>query len=134
MSNPVTAGTARRESQDMHLVFGSGGTKAILAGAGAVLAIHTTGLKSWRSIGGASGGSIIAALFARDVSVKQVLHLACETDFSKLVTARTGLVGRLWAFLRKYRYEKVRPVKGVFSHESLRQLVDRYVPAWPERL
>lgn len=47
-----------------HLVIEQGGTRALVTGMGATLALRAAGLKSWSTIGGISGGSIPAILMA----------------------------------------------------------------------
>ncbi|HEY9784439.1 MAG TPA: patatin-like phospholipase family protein [Candidatus Obscuribacterales bacterium] len=121
----------RRVVGELSVVFGSGGSKAVLAGAGAVLAFHIGELKTFRTIGGVSGGSIPAALFAGGTDAATMLSQALQTDFSQLLTPSTGLIRRLLALLSKYRYEQTRPAKGVFSTEVLGRYIDGYVPRWP---
>lgn len=115
-----------------HVVFGSGGTKAILAGVGASLAFHVAGL-SFKTIGGASGGSVPAALLANGTPMREVIRIIIDTDLNELLTARTGLLCRIWALLNKYRYEIRRPVKGIYSVRKLARFVDEKVPSWPQR-
>ncbi len=116
-----------------HLVFGCGGSKAILGGCGAVIAFRMCGLDHWKTIGGVSGGSVPAVLYAQGFDTKTLLQLAIQTDFNSLLTPRTGKLGQLWALANKYRYEKTLPIKGVFSTHKFATFVDMNVPAWPEK-
>ncbi len=118
-------------SDSYHVVFGSGGSRAALGGAGAILAFHMTGLTRWKTIGGASGGSIPAAFMAAGIDAKTVLHLITETEFTSLLTPKTGFLRRLYAILMKYRYERSRPSKGVYSSDRLGAFIDMRVGQWP---
>ncbi len=69
---------------NLHLVCGSGGTRAFLTGAGAILACDTAGVKKWDSIGGVSGGSIISALYAGGMSAPQLVEEVIGYDFATL--------------------------------------------------
>ena len=117
-----------------HLIFGCGGSKAILGGCGAVLALRLSGLNHWKTIGGVSGGSIPAALYARGLDSKTLLQLAIQTDFSSLLTPRRGKLGQLWALINKFKYEVTLPTKGVFSSHKLANFIDIAVSDWPNQL
>jgi predicted acylesterase/phospholipase RssA len=127
------AGPDRQVSPGLHVVFSSGGSRAILGGAGAILAFHVSGLNNWQTVGGVSGGSIPAALLADARHPREVLRLTTETDFNSLLKPYTSWLGRLFALLLKYRYERLLPRKGVFSWEPLRHFVDAKMPQWPDR-
>lgn len=114
-----------------HVVFGSGGSKAILGGAGAIAAFEVAGLKDWASIGSASGGSFPAAFLASGKTSAELLRVVVDTDFSKLLRAKTGLWRRLLALLLKYRYELTRPERGVYSSAPLSVWVQQQVGHWP---
>lgn len=90
-----------------------------------------TGLTRWKTVGGASGGSIPAAFLAAGVDAKTVLHLITETDFTSLLTPKTGIVRRILAILNKYRYEKTRPSKGVYRSDRLGAFINSRVGEWP---
>ncbi|HEY9774712.1 MAG TPA: patatin-like phospholipase family protein [Planktothrix sp.] len=114
----------------LHAVFGSGGTKAVLAGTGAVLAFSVAKLP-WDSIGGASGGSIPAGVLAHGAAPREFLRHVVDSDFQRLLLPQTGFVGRLLALLRKYHYESTRPRKGAYGTRLLRRFVNGIVPCWP---
>lgn len=128
-------GPPRSELQPdgLHVVFGSGGSKAILGGAGAILAFEVAGLRDWVSIGSASGGSLPAAFLASGKPTKEILRVVVDTDFSKLLKPRTGIFRRLLALLMKYRNEITRPERGVYSSGPLSAFVENYVGDWPAR-
>lgn len=126
-------GSRESPSKDYHLVLGAGGSKAILASTGAIAAFELCGWNQWKTIGGVSGGSIPAALYANDTRAKEIVWLALNTDFSKLLEPRVGPLRRLFAILRKYRYEITLPEKGVYSAEALQRFMDISVPHWPEQ-
>lgn len=118
---------------ELNVVFGSGGSKAVLAGAGAIIALELAGLKNYATIGGASGGSIPAALLASGADAPTILSHALQTDFSSLLTPKTGKLGQLLALLMKYRYEQTRPEGGAFSSEKLGAFVSAIAKSWPEK-
>jgi len=118
----------------LHVVFGSGGTKTLLAGAGAVLAFDVGGIDQLETIGAASGGSFIASILARKLPPKRFLPEMIDTDFAKLLAPRVCALSRLLALLNKFRHEQSRPRRGVYSVKALRHKVNALVPTWPERL
>ncbi|MBA3856886.1 MAG: hypothetical protein C0507_08250 [Cyanobacteria bacterium PR.3.49] len=121
------------EMGELNVVFGSGGSKAVLAGAGAIIALQLAGLKHFATIGGASGGSIPAAFLASGADATQILSHALQTDFTSLLTPKKGKLGQLLALLMKYRFEQTRPENGVFSSEKLGAFVTSVSKTWPEK-
>jgi predicted acylesterase/phospholipase RssA len=121
----------RRSPRRLHVVFGSGGTKAVLAGTGAALCFHVSGLTDWETIGAASGGSIPAGVLAAAIPARVFLHELLNTDMERLLEPNTHLIGRLLAILSKYRHERVRPRRGAYSNRRLRKFLNRLVPNWP---
>jgi predicted acylesterase/phospholipase RssA len=115
----------------LHVVFGSGGTKAVLAGAGAALAFNISGLHNWETVGAASGGSIPAAVLAAGLPPRQFLRTLLETDIESLLKPNTGFLGRLLAILRKYHFEQNRPRRGAYSSKDLRRFINALLPQWP---
>lgn len=118
--------------RELHAVFGSGGTQALLAGTGSLLAFHAGGLTKWTSVGGASAGSMPAVLLAAGVPPNEFLSHVLETDFQKLLKLKSTPVGLLFALLRKYYYEVTRPAMGVYDPSLLREFIDTIVPVWPK--
>ena len=133
MVNHIQAGTDRHAAAGLHVVFGSGGSRAILGGAGAILAFHVAGLNDWQTVGGISGGSIPAALLADSRHPREVLRLTTETEFSSLLSPYTTWLRRMIAFMFKYRHERNLPRRGVFSGEPLRMFIDKQLPHWPDK-
>ena len=123
----------RKSPRRLHVVFGSGGTKAILAGTGAALCFHVAGLTEWETIGAASGGSIPAGVLAAAMPPRLFLRELLNTDMDHLLEPNTNAIGRLLAILRKYRHERDRPRRGAFSNRRLRKFLNRLVPSWPAK-
>jgi hypothetical protein len=129
----MTQGTDPRSLvADMHVVFGSGGSKAILLGTGAVLGFHVLDLKKFKTYGCASGGFVPASLMAAQQEPAQFLAHVIERDFDSMLTPRVGWLMRLISVFRKYHYEKTRPVWGVYATDKFQKYVDGAVPVWPE--
>jgi predicted acylesterase/phospholipase RssA len=125
--------TPHRSNDGLHVVFGSGGSKAILGGAGAILAFEVGGLRNWLSIGSCSGGSLPAVFLASGQPAPEVLRKVIDTDFSRLLKAKTGLFWRLVALLFKYRHEVKRPERGVYNGTPLQDFVHNNIGEWPAR-
>lgn len=123
----------RGSPNEFHLVLGAGGSKAILASTGAIAAFELSGWNNWKTIGGISGGSIPASLYANGTRAKEIVWLALNTEFRNLLNPRVGPLRRFWALMRKYHYEAVLPTTGIYSPEPLRRFVDTTVPKWPEK-
>lgn len=117
---------------EFHVVFGAGGSKAILGAAGAIVAFDKCGFTKFATIGGVSGGSIPAALFAHGISAKELLKLSIGADMTKFLIPKSGWLSRIWALLSKYRYERTLPLKGVYSGKPIQELIDEEVPTWPD--
>lgn len=133
-TKPHTDEVKRSSASNFHLVLGAGGSKAILASTGALAAFELCGWNDWRTIGGVSGGSVPAALYAHETKAKNLVWLALNTDFSELIAPKVGWLRRLWAICRKYRYEITLPEKGIYDPEPLKRFINISVPKWPDAL
>jgi predicted acylesterase/phospholipase RssA len=131
MSPNTDAGIPARTSGELHLVCGSGGSRAILGSSGAILACHLAGINNWQTLGGASGGSIPTLMLAGGVHPTKIVRYTIETDFASLLTRHGSLFQILLAYFMKERYEKTRPRRGVMGSEKVGEFVESFVPAWP---
>ncbi|MCB9466847.1 MAG: patatin-like phospholipase family protein [Candidatus Obscuribacterales bacterium] len=131
---PVEDKRSSDSASNFHLVLGAGGSKAILASTGAIAAFELCGWNDWETIGGVSGGSVPAALYAHGTRAKELVWLAHSTDFSELIKPKVGWFRRIWAICRKYRYEITLPEKGIYDPEPLRRFINISVPRWPDNL
>jgi len=118
-------------TSEYHVVFGAGGSKAILGAAGAILGFEMCGFNKFATIGGVSGGSIPGALYANGVSAQELLQLAIGADMTKFLIPKTGWLSRIWALISKYRYERTLPIKGVYSGTPIQELIDEEIESWP---
>jgi predicted acylesterase/phospholipase RssA len=120
-------------SPSKHLVCGPGGTKAYLSGAGAIAAFDFAGLKSFKTIGGVSGGSIPSLLLAAGVDPAKIVRDSIELDFSKLLVQTDTLGNALKHRLpRRDRRNGKRIRDGLVSSHGLGRLLEQVVPEWPE--
>lgn len=132
MSNNAEAkAPALPTATELHLVCGSGGSRAILGSSGAILACHLAGISDWRTLGGASGGSIPTLMLAGGVHPTKIVRYTIETDFSSLLTRRGSMLRILIAYLMKDRYERTRPRRGILSSEKVGAFVESHVAVWP---
>jgi predicted acylesterase/phospholipase RssA len=115
-----------------NLVCGSGGSRAILGGSGAILTCHLAGIRNWQTIGGASGGSIPTALLASGMSPAELVRCAIDIDFASLLTRKASWFRLMIALMLKYRYDETRPVKGVFGTRRMEDYINSRIPAWPK--
>lgn len=127
VGNPAPAAAL----QDHNLVGGAGGSRAILATSGAILACHQAGLANWNSLGGASGGSIPTVMLAAGVHPTNIVRMTIDLDFASKLTRHGSLVKVLLAYIMKDRYEKTRPRKGVLASDKLGEFIDSLAPTWP---
>jgi len=116
----------------LHLVCGAGGSRAILASAGAVMATRFAGITEWQTIGGISGGSIPAVALAAGIDPRELMQLTVDVDFSSLVPRHATPLSTVLAFILKDRFEYTRPRKGVLGSENLGKFIDSLVPTWPK--
>lgn len=119
------------QTSEFHVVFGAGGSKAILGATGAIVAFEMCGFNKFATIGGVSGGSIPAAFYANGTPAQELLQLAIGADFTKFLIPKSGWLSRIWALLSKYRYERTLPLKGVYSGKPIQELIDETVTSWP---
>lgn len=130
--NDVSLG---RNPAHYNLIVSSGGTRAVLAGAGTIVAGHLAGIE-WGTIGGVSGGSIPTALLASGTPAPQLLRHAMAVDFSRLVDWEGGLCKSILAFATKDYHEHVRnrPATGILNTEKLGAFIDSHAnQTWPEK-
>lgn len=116
-----------------HLVFGAGGTRAFLNGAGSTFACYLAGIYNWTSIGGVSGGSIPALLAAGGVHPREIVRHAVNTDFSDLLVQHDtfGNMLKQRLFRRKSAGRLLR--HGIVRSEGLGNYLERIVPEWPDK-
>ena len=132
MANNTNSPAPTTPERELHLVCSSGGSRAILASAGVLLACEQAGVKRFKSIGGVSGGSIPTALYASGLSAKECVSQAMEIDFASLLTRRASFFKILLAYFMQSRNEKVRPVNGVLTSEKLADFMEGFHEGWPE--
>ncbi len=120
------------ETANLHLVCGSGGSRAILASGGAILGLHRAGFTNWRSIGGISGGSIPSLFLAHGYTPEELVKLSIEIDFSSLLTRRKNIILTFLAFLLKERLAQTRPRTSVLTSEKMSTFIEDRVPVWPD--
>ncbi|MCC7530767.1 MAG: patatin-like phospholipase family protein [Candidatus Melainabacteria bacterium] len=124
-----------------HLIIEQGGTRALVTGMGATLALKVAGLKSWSTIGGISGGSIPAILMASKLNPLSSLERILACDFSQLFQP-SAKVGTDPAAAHAARREGERvPAhkwvarmlrKGMMHTDKLGELIEKEVKVWPE--
>ncbi len=132
MSPQTNGPAAASASAEFNLVCGSGGSRAILGSSGAILACHLAGISNWRTLGGASGGSIPTALLAAGVHPTKIVHLTIELDFASLLTKHATLLQIFIANFLKDAYEMSRPARGVMGSEKLGKFIENFAPVWPK--
>ncbi len=114
-----------------HLVFGSGGTRAFLNGAGATFACHLAGVSNWSTVGGISGGSIPALLTASGMHPTEIVRHAVKTDFSELFK-QTDTLGNMLR-TRMFRRNRRSMRHGIVSSLGLGTHLESVVSAWPDK-
>jgi predicted acylesterase/phospholipase RssA len=127
MSKPARTHRAR------HLVFGAGGTRAFLNGAGAMFACYLAGAYSWESIGGVSGGSIPALLTAGGIHPREIVRHSVNTDFSELLEQHDTFGNMLkQRFLRRRSAGRLLR-HGIVRSAGLGAYLESVVPEWPDK-
>lgn len=142
-------GSSADSGPDKHLLISSGGSRAILAGAGVILISDFAGINTWKSVGGISGGSLPSVMVAAGMDAKTTVMTALDIDFASLLNRRGSMLKIFFAYLMQSRYEKTRPRFGVLSSEQVGDFVEDIVakysgekkptknsgviPVWPRR-
>ena len=129
----ATSSATRLASENLHMVCGSGGSRAILASAGFIYGLHKCGVADFRTVGGVSGGSIPSLMYAAGIKPGKMVQLAVDIDFSSKLTRRGNIVQMFLAFLLKERLAQTRPRNAVMGSEKLVAFLDELVPVWPEK-
>ncbi len=127
-SQPAPAEAAKK----LHLVCGSGGTRAFLSGAGAISAFDFAGLNDWETIGGVSGGSIPTLLLASGATPARIVAQAIDIDFSRLLVQTDTLSHAIKTRLRLRRRTLRRVREGLVSSHGLGRLLEHVVREWPK--
>lgn len=122
---------------EISTLYGSGGSRAIGAAAGSMMALHLIdlvcpGLIRVKSCGGISGGSLIAAMYSGGVPVPIIVDYAMETDYQSLLTRHGSYLRFLSASLRQRVYQETRPCVGVLNPDKLRLFTERIVGDFPK--
>lgn len=120
-------------SDDLHMVCGSGGSRAILASAGFIYGLHKCGISDFGTIGGVSGGSIPTVMYASGMKPGKMVQMAVDIDFSSMLSRRGSILQMFMAFLLKERLAQTRPRNAVLGSEKLESFIDSIVPVWPEK-
>jgi predicted acylesterase/phospholipase RssA len=135
-----TAREIAMKDKGLDLVLSAGGSRAILGGAGALIAIvqvlgsvemRMRSGTMWNSIGGVSGGAIPAALYAAGYSAKETLQMAIAIDFSSKLVRHGSVLQILFAYFMQGRFERTRPRTGVLSSEPFGEWINGIIPGWP---
>lgn len=116
-----------------HLVFGAGGTRAFLNGAGSMFACHLAGQFEWESIGGVSGGSIPALLTAAGIHPREIVRHAVNTDFSELLEQHDTFKNMLLQRFMRRRSKRRMLRQGIVRSVGLGAHLEEVVPEWPDR-
>lgn len=117
--------------QSIHLIGGPGGSRAILAVSGMLLALKYLGFDRYATIGGISGGSLPLRLLAGGMSVGQIVENAVELRFLDLLDADETMSAVMADHYRKGRYRGQRPAKGLYRSEKLGDWVNSFCGDWP---
>ncbi|MBX9572437.1 MAG: patatin-like phospholipase family protein [Candidatus Obscuribacterales bacterium] len=94
-----------RDKSDFELAISSGGATSALAGAGTLLACELAGIRSFRRIGGVSGGSLVTVLRSLGVPNVELVKMALTTEFSDHLCLKHGIAGALKALRNFGRVE-----------------------------
>jgi len=121
--------------QSIHLIGGPGGSRAILAVSGMLLALKYLGIENYVTIGGISGGSLPLRLLASGMSVKQIVETAIDLRFLDLLDADAKISAVMADHYRSGRYKGQRPAKGLYRSEKLGDWVNSFSldGDWPQR-
>lgn len=121
----------RQGTPKLHLVCGSGGSRAFLTNSGALLALRLAGMEPFHTIGGVSGGSLATLLAASGAPSEKLLEVALDTDFSRFVTKSDTIGGYLGGMLRRAPGRRARLKKGFMKTEALGEFAESLVKEWP---
>ena len=128
------SGLQDHASDELHLVGGGGGSRAILALSGIIYALHKAGLlQNLCTIGGISGGSFGTLMLAAGMSPEEIVRQAIAIDFQGLLTGKPGILRLLYTALFKERFETTRPEQSFYTTEKVGEWIDELVPVWPKK-
>lgn len=137
-------GASQLNLDDLELALSSGGSAAVLAGVGTVAACEFAGIAKWRRLFGVSGGAIVSALLACGMKSPQLLRVALDHDFDKLITANGGVMSPVFSLLGSAAPHLSDPDwtearwTGLYGSAGLGVLIEKYASElgcngeWPE--
>ncbi len=105
----------------------------MLAMLGMFLALWWFGFRTFKTIGGISGGSIGLRFFAEGMGICKVINLAMQ-DFSTLIDEECGMKSVLWGhyFTDATRFKGEPPSGGKYRLDRLREWLDSFSDGrWP---
>lgn len=119
--------------RSIHLIGGPGGSRAILAASGMLMALKYLGIDKFATIGGISGGSLPLCLLAGGMSVKEIVEIAIDLRFLDLLDEDAKMTAVMADHYRSGRYRGLRPAKGLYRSEKLAAWVNSFYDGrWPE--
>ncbi len=136
---PVAQVVAQKTKKQFDVSIGSGGVKANLGGIGFVLLLRLSKIDQLVDVVVAnSGGFVPGACLKSSLDTKTMLTRSLDTDFGALIMLKTNHLQRLWALLRKQRFEVTMPTGGVYCARNYAAFINSVfsrngLPYWPER-
>lgn len=119
----------------VHLVFGAGVSRAIVAGLGLIKAARIQGTYlNVASVGGISAGAVVSLLYAAGVTTERMEELVMSKSLGSLLDRnyRYFHYGRLgWRILTHRHQQSTLPSTGLFNTCRLGEFVEKEVSQWP---
>lgn len=119
-------------AQEQHLVCGAGGTRAIIGCAGAIFGLYAQGLRSWATIGGISGGSLPALLYAAGLHPRNLLRRSLSTNFATLIVKKRHILEVVRKYFLQPKHQRM-PRTAVHCSKEMIKFIDELVPTWPDK-
>ncbi len=104
----------------------------MLAGVGTAAACELAGINKWRRLFGVSGGAVVTALLACGMKSAQLLRVALDHDFDRMMSFNGGLLSPVFAC---FGAPAVRPshadwtesrLTGLYSSAGLGNVIEKY--------
>lgn len=125
--------TVKGGDSGTHLIAGPGGSRAILAASGMIMALFYFGIKKFATIGGISGGSLPLRLLAHGLNARELIDIAIELKFDSLLDEEESFTTVMVEHYRSSRYKGELPTKGQYKSHRLGAWVDSFSNGdWPD--
>lgn len=123
------------DTSKLHLIAGPGGSRAILATNGLIMALGYFGFTDYVTIGGISGGSLPLRLLAHGMNIREMIDTVIELKFNSLLDEEASIRSVMVDHYRsRKRIKGELPTRGQYKSDRLGVWLESFSKgAWPDK-